>query len=153
MTTFTKDSILVATRQEIMDTCLEQQELLRTQQSKVEELEFQIDWFKRQIFGGKSERFIPSSDLQTALDLGVVSKQDLEKEEETESISYDRKKKTDNKTPAKGHGRGVMPTHLPIKKTTIEPQEDTTGMEKIGEEVSWYYEMEKPSSLHVVMII
>ena len=153
MTTFTKDSILVATRQEIMDTCLELQELLRTQQSKVEELEFQIDWFKRQIFGGKSERFIPSSDLQTALDLGVVSKQDIDNEEKPQTITYDRKKQRKNNTPAKGHGRGVMPTHLPIKKTTIEPAEDITGMEKIGEEVSWYYEMDKPSSLHVVMII
>jgi transposase len=152
MKTFTKDSLLVASRQELIDIILEQAAQIDKISNEITELKMKFEWLQRQMFGAKSERFIPSADLQTALDLGVVSKQDLDKAEESVPVTYTRTKNTSSE-PVQGHGRGVMPTHLPIKKTTIEPVEDTTGMKKIGEEISWYYEMEKPTSLHIVMLI
>jgi transposase len=41
---------------------------------------------------------------------------------------------------------------LPVVSKTIEPQEDVTNLTRIGEEVTWYYEM-KPASLYVVELI
>jgi transposase len=45
-----------------------------------------------------------------------------------------------------------MPTHLPFVDTIIEPEEDITGLERIGEEMSWRYDM-KPGSLFIHRII
>jgi len=148
METLAKDALLVATRQELIDQVLALQERMQSQASKMEELEFQLHYLKRELFGAKSERFIPASDLQIALDLGIGPNADSEIK--TETISYDRRKTT-GKEKKPGHGRGGMPTHLPIVKKTIEPDEDVTDLTRIGEEVSWYYEM-KPASLYVVQI-
>ena len=141
----TPDSLIVASRQELID-------LITQQSDRITELSMQLEWFKRQIFGAKSERFIPSDDLQLALELGAVKQEELTAAASGTTVSYTRKNATQN-APAKGHGRGAMPTHLPIKETTVEPAEVTDGMVKIGEEVSWYYEMDTPTSLHIVKII
>jgi transposase len=111
----------------------------------------QLDWFKRQVFGAKSERFISSDDLQMAIELNIAKKEDLDRQVAEVSVSYTKKNNTTK--PVVGHGRGSMPTHLPIKDKIVEPDGDTSGMVKIGEEVSWYYEMDKPSSLHIVRTI
>jgi transposase len=141
MKKLSKDALIVAPRQELVDTIM-------SLQSKVDEMNFQIDWFKRQIFGTKSERFIPSDDLQAALELDIVKKEDIENTDKT-TISYNRNNKPKSE-PKPGHGRGTMPDHLPVKDIVIEPEGDLTGMVRIGEEVSWYYEMEQPGSLHIV---
>jgi transposase len=152
MKTFTKDSLIVASRQELIDIICEQAAHIDQLANSLTELTMKYEWMQRQVYGTKSERFIADADIQTALDLGVVSKQDLDKREESQPIT-DTRKKASPDTPVQGHGRGSMPTHLPIKKNIIEPEGDTTGMEKIGEEVTWYYEMDKPSQLHIVMLV
>lgn len=50
--------------------------LLRSQANKIEALERQIEWFKRQVFGSKSERFAPQPDPQQ-MHLGQVLGQGL----------------------------------------------------------------------------
>ena len=152
MKTFTKDSLIVAPRQELIDIITEQTSQNDKLTNTITELSMQLEWLKRQIFGAKSERFVEPDDLQTALELGIVDN-NSGRTAETTSVTYNRTNNAPAKEEIKGHGRGAMPSHLPIKKTTIEPLENTTGMVKIGEEVSWYYEMDKPSSLHIVMII
>jgi transposase len=112
----------------------------------------QLDWFKRQIFGAKSERFLPSDDLQMALEIGAVKQDELTADAIGTPVSYTRKN-TPKDEPPKGHGRGSMPSHLPVKETIIEPADTTDGMVKIGEEVTWYYDMSAPTSLHIVKII
>ena len=149
MKTFTKDSLLIASRQELIDIIIAQDALVDKLTNTITEHSMQLEWLRRQMFGTKSERFVQSDDLQTALELGIV-KNDVPVE--TTTITYDRKRSAFAKEPVKGHGRGTMPTHLPINKITIEPQQDVTGMVCIGEETSWYYEMAKPSSLHIVLI-
>ena len=152
MKTFTKDSLVVASRQELIDIILDQALQNDALSNKITGLSVQLEWLKRQIFGSKSERFVDPDDLQTALDLGITPAA-AENAPATTAISYERKNNVGTKESAKGHGRGIMPTHLPIKTTTVEPQEDTSGMVKIGEERTWYYEMDKPASLHIVEII
>jgi transposase len=152
MKTANPDNLIVASRQELIDIITAQAVQNDTLTNKIAELSMQLDWFKRQIFGSKSERFIPSDDMQTALELGAVKQEEIENAGTGISVNYLRKS-TAPSTPAKGHGRGNMPTHLPIKETTVEPAEVIDGMVKIGEEVSWYFEMDTPSSLHIVKII
>lgn len=149
METLAPDALVIAPRQQLIDTILSLQKRLQTQSSRVEELEFQLDWFKRQIFGTKSERFLPDDDQQLMLELGIGPNTD-QSQHDSQTITYDRRQPS---TPAKkpGHGRGPMPTHLPIEDRTIEPDGDVSDMVRIGEEVSWYYEME-PASLRIVRI-
>jgi transposase len=107
-----------------------------------EKLSHEISWLKRQIFGQKSERFIPH---EQQLGLGLDITPTEPPVAATETIQYERiqaQKKTE------GHGRGLMPTHLPVEDIVIEPAEDVTGLERIGEEVSWEYEYE-PGCLKV----
>jgi hypothetical protein len=98
-----------------------------------EENEFlkgRIAWFERQIFGQKSERYIPN-DQQTALDLGIPA----EELEDTETkISYTRH--TTGKKPVTPHGREELPAHLPRVKELVQPDFDTTGMEKVFDKVT-----------------
>lgn len=150
MNSFTKDSLVVASRQELIDIILDQASQIDKLTNTITEHSVQLEWLKRQIFGSKSERFVDPDDLQTALELGIADTTGNRPAEIT-TVTYERKKHAGKET-VKGHGRGAMPTHLPIKKTTVEPLEDTAGMIKIGEEESWYYEMDKPASLHIVVI-
>jgi transposase len=153
MKTMTNDAMIVASRQELIDTIKSQASVIDQLTNTITELTMQLDWLKRQVFGTKSERFISSADEQMALDLGISKKENTDDTtEKKKTITYDRTEKKKTKEPVKGHGRGKMPDHLPIEKKTIEPEGDLSGMIRIGEEVSWYYEMSAPSSLHIVEI-
>jgi transposase len=148
MKTISKDMLIVASRQELIDIILAQQEQIEKLTNTVTELTMKMDWLNRQVFGAKSERYIPSDDLQMALELGITDTGAGQNNTAIE-VSYTRKEKKPTE-PIKGHGRGTMPTHLPIKDVVIEPEGDISGLVRIGEEVSWYYEMDKPSSLHII---
>jgi len=54
MKTLTKDYLLIADRRELVNKILSLQEETQKKSSRIEELEFQLDWFKRQTFGTKS---------------------------------------------------------------------------------------------------
>jgi transposase len=159
MKTYTPDSLIIASRQDLIDIISDQalqlastSEQLAKLSDNITELKMQLDWLKRQIFGTKSERFLPADDLQEALQLNILNKEDVNAGTETKTVSYRRDSKPFAAAQAQGHGRGGMPSHLPVKEITINPEGDLTGMECIGEEVSWYYEMDKPASLHIVRI-
>lgn len=109
-------------------------------QSSVAQLRNELSWLKRQLFGTKSERFIPN-DHQTELDFGI-EKSTVQVEEQ--EINYTRK--TVKKT--SGHGRQEMPSHLPFEDIVIEPQEEVKDSEKIGDEITWEYEY-NPGTLFV----
>jgi len=121
---------------------LESKEKIAVLEKSHFKLEQELAWLKRNLFGKKSEKFIPSDDNQTSLDLDV---EPVEVPLETEHVEYDRKKPAKKK---EGHGRGQMPTHLPFKDTVIEPEEDTENTRKIGEDITWELEYE-PGSLFV----
>jgi len=99
---------------------------------------------KRLIFGQKRERFVlePNqqqlSFLALAVDHGAAPVK-------TEQISYTRIQQTaKRKLPA----RQPIPAHIPRKEIVIEPDEDVTGLKKIGEEVTEELEFE-PGTLYV----
>jgi transposase len=99
---------------------------------------------KRLIFGQKRERFIPgNSDHQLSFGLGLEPSAGME--DTAEQITYHRKKKTTKYTP---HSRQELPSHLERREIIVEPQEDTTGLTKIGEEITEELEYE-PGNLFV----
>jgi transposase len=119
----------------------------------ITELTLQLAWLKRQVFGTKSERFTSLDDQQIALELGVVNKEEINAASQLKKVTYDRTNNPVSPEPKKGHGRGTMPTHLPIKEKIIEPEGDLTGAVHIGEEISWQYELDTPCTLHILQII
>lgn len=95
-------------------------------------LRFELDKLKRLIFAAKSERFEPASapeqmalwEQQQGADAGT---KDVKKRR---VAAHDRQKK-------KPHpGRAALPEHLPVRQEVIESDEDTSGMAKIGEDIT-----------------
>ncbi len=87
---------------------------------------------KKLIFGAKSERFVPEVDpKQTSLDFGGIPEPKKE-EPATETITYEREKNNGKQKPS----RQPIPAHLERVVYEIKPEEDVTGLVKIGEEVT-----------------
>jgi transposase len=106
-----------------------------------EQLKFEMAQLRRLIFSSKTERFVANA---IAGNQGSLFAENTEEEKEqpaTEKKSstlsvdgYERKKAHSAK---KNHnGRNKIPDHLPTREVIIEPEEDTTGMKKIGEEIT-----------------
>jgi len=100
---------------------------------------------KRMLFGSKSERHIGEDPSQLALNLGF--EQTPSTEPQKEEIAYSRKKPV-----KKGHGRESIPAHLPREEQTLMPEEDVTGMDRLGQAETEYYKYE-PGKLSVIKII
>ncbi len=100
-------------------------------ESKLSDIQFQLDQLNRLLFGAKRERFIKNDDEnQLTLPFDVEPEPEPEKQQET--ITYVR-----TKTKRENHpGRMALPSHLPVEEIVIEPKEDTTGMKCIGREVT-----------------
>jgi transposase len=100
-------------------------------QARITYLEQELAQLKRMIFGSKSERFVQQDPGQLSLDLGTEQQERLE--EETEELSFTRRKTNGKKEiPV----RLPLPSHLHREVIVIEPREDITGGKKIGEVVT-----------------
>ena len=100
------------------------QELL-TENASLKE---QLAQLYKLINGFRSERFlhdVDASQLPLFGTEGAVHPEDPP----VETITYTREKK-------KHPGRNAIPEHLPVREVVIEPEGDTTGLKKIGEEVT-----------------
>lgn len=106
----------------------EHEALVAEKNQRITMLEHELAQLKKLIFGYKSERFIPAQPPEQ-LTLGFESPQAASAEVETEQITYERRRKNHP-------GRTTLPENIPTEDIVIEPQEDTTGMELIGEEVT-----------------
>jgi hypothetical protein len=104
---------------------------LKSNESRLNQMQFQIDQMTRLLFGAKRERFIPEQDeKQLTLPFDVEEDKSVEKEQEV--ITYTRNKRKRENHP----GRLPLPDHLPVEEIIIEPEEDTSGMKCIGKEVT-----------------
>ncbi|MCV6625060.1 MAG: hypothetical protein OIF38_03120, partial [Cellvibrionaceae bacterium] len=83
---------------------------------------------KKLVFGSRSERNATlMADNQLGLFGDISDKATVEAEKET--LTYQRSKK-------KHPGRNALPEDLPVREVIIEPEGDTTGLQKIGQEVT-----------------
>jgi transposase len=98
------------------------------QKNKIASLENQLQQLYKLISGFKSEGFITGAAVDQ---LSLFAEDTAETAQETpqQTITYTRDKK-------KHQGRNALPEHLPVREVIIEPEEDTTGLKKIGEEVT-----------------
>ncbi len=92
-------------------------------------LKSELDRMKKLIFGSKKERFTSEENpLQLSLfNTGEETTKEVQVLDK-QRITYERK------TPKPHPGRNEIPEHLPVQEVVIEPEEDTTGLVKIGEE-------------------
>jgi transposase len=120
---------------------------------KVKTLEEQVNWFRRQIFGSKSERFIANLNEQQLIFNGFDNIEQS-KTEKKETITYQRKKPARN-----GQDAIVLPPDLPVERQVIDiPEKEKICQEtgkklvKIGEEITKKLAY-KPGSYFVKEII
>jgi len=105
-------------------------------------LKHQLKELQRLIFGSKQERFIPSGNNPSQLNL------DMQVEEIAACKIIDAKKiecirHTKEVTEKKEHpGRMKLPEHLERREIIIEPEQNAEGYKKIGEEVTEELEYE-----------
>jgi transposase len=107
-------------------------EVVKEQYHEKERLQAELAQLKKIVFGSKSERFIPETNpQQTSLDFGQTP--EVKKEiPVTETITYEREKNSGKQKPS----RQPIPAHLERVVHEIKPEEDVTGLVKIGEEVT-----------------
>ena len=97
--------------------------------AQISALQLELNNLKKLIFSSKQERFVTNENPEQ-LSLGLDEPSEVQTAPETETITYDRKKR-------KAHpGRNALPENLPTEDIVIEPEEDTTDMVKIGEEIT-----------------
>jgi transposase len=113
---------------------------------KIEMLSHQLAELKRLIFGAKSERFIPSTELATGNLFEIPAVEAIQKP--FEEISYTRNKPEDKKQPL----RLELPAHLPRHEEIIEPANLPEDAKKIGEAITEVLEYE-PATIYVRQII
>lgn len=108
--------------------------------AQMADLKARLAWFERQFFGRKSERFVPDTPGQLLLDFGAASPGEAVVEAVKQQVeAHERSAPT--KQPAH-QGREAIPADLPRISQTIEPEGDTGGMVRIGEDISEQIEYE-----------
>ena len=112
-------------------------------------LKHHFEQLQKMVFGARSERFVPVT-IPGQLTLGLDVPEIEAPEQETESITYTRKKNAE--VPATGHARLAIPAHIPRVEIVLEPKDDITGAIKIGEEITEILDY-KPGRLFVKKFI
>lgn len=120
--------MVAMTYQELLVENRELQKKEQVSTARITSLEHQLAQLYKLIGGFKSESFITDAVIDQ---LSLFSEEAVETVEETpkETITYTRDRK-------KHRGRNALPEHLPVREVVIEPEGDTTGLKKIGEEIS-----------------
>lgn len=91
--------------------------------------QLQLNQLLKLINGFKSERILRTSIATDQLSLFDVAPSEQQAEIPKEKITYTREKK-------KHPGRNALPENLPVHEVVIEPEQDVTGLVKIGEEIT-----------------
>lgn len=113
--------------------------------AEVTSLRAELAQLRRLIFGQKRERFVPAANaVQLEIGLPEVPLAGAPALR-TERIEYTRTKPT---RPAVPPSRNPLPDSLPREEIVIEPSEDTSGMKKIGADITEVLEY-TPGKLYV----
>lgn len=133
--------------QESLLTISRKEETITEKDEKIIQLSFELDKFRRYLFGKKSEK-LPVQEAALAqmnlFDLGTAPEQQEKLSEQAVAIA---EKKTPKKR-AKGTGRMTLPENLRRETIIIEPTEDVSGCVVIGEEVTEVLDL-IPAELYV----
>ena len=96
-------------------------------------LKFQIEQFKRVMYGSKKERFIASENPEQLAIPFEIDEQEVAQAVESvkQQITYEREKEG-----KKHQGRMALPSHLAVNEIILEPTENVEGMKCIGQEIT-----------------
>jgi transposase len=94
-------------------------------------LTYELRDMKRMLFGRKSERFLPQPPT-AQLNLAELMAEAVTPPVIAQEVKVIKKQTTE----VKPTGRHALPAHLPKVDIILEPMEDTSGLEKIGEEIT-----------------
>lgn len=108
---------------------------LAEKEGKITELSFELDKFRRYLFGQKNEKLKTLDVAISQLNLFELGTP-IEQQEALGEQAVGAAAKKAPKKRAKGTGRMPLPEHLRRVDIVIEPGEDTTGCVKIGEEIT-----------------
>lgn len=120
-------------RQQLLDYEVMQEELTKLKQ--------ELAWLRRQMYGSKREycklaEGLTASDIQLALDLQADTVAQC-RIRAGQRINYVRTKVELIPHPPKQHpGRARLPDHLRRETVLLKPEQDITGLQQIGEEVT-----------------
>jgi transposase len=116
----------------------ERENAIKERENAIKELQEELEWFKRQIFGKRSEKIIPHNENQLEFD-GFGNLQKEEKEDKKTVTSYTRRKQKKD-----GADKITLPNNLPIKEEILDLSEKEkvcpetgTPLKKIGEEITY----------------
>jgi len=101
-------------------------EKIETQDRKINELEEQLAWFKRQIFGKRSERAVSDLNEQQLFFEGFETLATKEVEKKTVAEHERKKQKRDDKD------KISLPEDLPVKTTILDIPEDQKVCQETG---------------------
>jgi len=110
--------------------------VVSSKDEQITQLSFELDKFRRYLFGSKSEKLpVQDTDLSqmNLFDLGTTQEQQEELSEAARQLADE--KKTPKKR-AKGTGRMALPENLRREEIIIEPAEDVSDCVRIGEEIT-----------------
>src|SRR5690606_7159287 len=113
------------------ENCELREQMLSMQQEyqqNIASLKAELAQIYKLLSGFKSERFVAAI-AEHQLSLFEAEASQEQSTPATETITYTRDKQ-------KHPGRHALPEHLPVREVIIEPEEDTTGLKKIGEEIT-----------------
>jgi transposase len=139
-----KDSQLTAERELLAQA----KEALTKKDQRIQELNFELDRFRKYLFGKKSEKLTPRlADVHqlSLFDLGIAQ----EDQEALSEQAIDQSKKQTPKKRAKGTGRMMLPENLRREVVIIEPEEDTSGCKFVKEEITEVLQL-VPAEFYVI---
>jgi len=145
-----KDEQLTAERKllaQAREALEKSEDALTKKDERILELNFELDKFRKYLFGKKNEKLtVQVADVaQLSLyDLGVAQQDQEEFSEQAVDIS---KKKTPKKR-AKGTGRMKLPENLRREVIIVEPDQDVSGCKFVKEEITEVLEL-IPAELYV----
>jgi len=105
-------------------------EYLNKKEEKIKALQHQNEMLLKLLYDSKSEKHKATPVANNQLSMFVDIELEQKEEEQTTQV------KGYTKTKKKHTGRQPLPEHLPLEEIIIEPEEDTTGMKKIGEQIT-----------------
>ena len=114
---------------------------LAQKQEVIADLQFELDKFRKYIFGKKSEKFPAPQPAAGQIGLFELGTSQEQQEQLSEELPAPAPEKTKPKKRDPASGRTTLPAELRREVIVIEPEEDVTGCTLIGEEVTEVLEL------------